>query len=126
MNTEEIKRRKVLWSAFSDLWLDNEVQQYTIDHIALKMKQSGYSLAELKHIYQHEVAPAVYRNLLVVTGVWDGFDEDWLFNEINNNLNKPSFWKKFCFYINKSKMFYATKDDWDTLETLFLANTPHD
>ena len=116
----DLEKRKPLWTAFSDLWLDTEVSQITLNYIAREMKASGYSLAELKHIYQHEVAPVIYQNLLVVAGEWDGFDQTWLHDKIQQNLNKPKIWRKFRFYIGHSGIFYATKEHWATLEKLFL------
>lgn len=117
----ELENRKPLWTAFSDLWLDTEVSQMTLNYIAREMKASGYPLAELKYIYQHEVAPVVYRNLLVVPGgVWTVFDETWLNDAIQQNLSKPKIWRKFRFFISYSGMFYATQEHWATLEKLFL------
>ncbi len=48
--SEQLDRRKIMWSAFSELWLDTEIQEYTLNSIALKMKQSDYSLTELKYL----------------------------------------------------------------------------
>ncbi|MBL1321872.1 MAG: hypothetical protein COA63_012545 [Methylophaga sp.] len=59
----DLEKRKLLWTAFSDLWLDTEISQMTLNYIAREVKQSGYSLAELKHIYQHEVAPCCIAKL---------------------------------------------------------------
>jgi hypothetical protein len=123
---EELDKRKRLWSAFSDLWLDTEISQMTRTYIVREMKDSGYSLVDLKHIYQHEVAPVVYRNLNTVTGEWAGFNEEWLHEEIQKNINKPNWWKKFWFYINQSTMFYATKEEWDKLEELFHRDINYD
>ena len=116
----DLDKRKAVWTAFSDLWLDTEISQMTLNYIAREMKSSGYSLAELKYIYQHEVAPVVYQNLLVVAGEWAGFDETWLHNKIQQNLSKSKIWRKFRFFISHSGMFYATKEHWATLEKLFL------
>ncbi len=116
----DLEKRKALWTAFSDLWLDTEVSQMTLNYIAREMKASGYPLAELKYIYQHEVAPVVYQNLLVVAGEWAGFDEAWLHDKIQQNISKPKVWRKVRFFMRHSGMFYATKEHWATLEKLFL------
>ncbi len=119
-------RRKIIWSAFSELWLDNEIDQSDLERIAQIMKESNYSLIELKSIYQHEVAPVVYHNLLGVAGVWGGFDESWLFEEIQRHISKKKFCSKFYFYLKKPIMFYATKQHWATLEILFLSENHDD
>ncbi len=115
----DLEKRKPLWTDFSELWLDTEIQPDTLNYIALEMQQSGYSLSELKDIYQHEVAPVVYQNLLVIAGEWAGFDEVWLHSRIQHYLRKPKIWRKFRGFISRPGMFYATKDHWATLETLF-------
>jgi hypothetical protein len=118
---EDLEKRKQLWLAFSDLWLDTELDQADLERIAAKMLESGYSITELKHIYQHEVAPVVYQNLLIVAGEWAGFDEVWLYDKIQQHLSKPKVWRKFRFFISYAGMFYATKQHWATLEELFLS-----
>jgi hypothetical protein len=116
----DLEKRKALWTAFSDLWLDTEISQMTLNYIVREMKASGYSLAKLKYIYQHEVAPVVYQNLLIVAGEWAGFDEAWLYDKIQQNLSKPKIWRNFRFFISRPGMFYATKEHWATLEKLFI------
>lgn len=122
----ELEKRKPLWTAFSELWLDTEIDSATLNYIAREMKQSGYSLAELKYIYQHEVAPVVYQNLLIVAGEWAGFDEEWLHNKIQQNISEPKIWRKFRFFISYSGMFYATKEHWAALEKLFIEDLNND
>ena len=45
-------------------------------------------------ICDNEIAPVVYKNLLSpVGGVWSGFDETWLFQQILTEMNKPKRWQ---------------------------------
>ena len=94
LSQEEIERRKPVWLALSELWLDTELTELDINHIATKMVDSGYSLTELRVICDNEIAPVVYKNLLSpVGGVWSGFDETWLFQQILTEMNKPKRWQ---------------------------------
>jgi hypothetical protein len=74
----EIERRKPVWAALSDLWLDTALTDDDLQRIAGVMKRSEYSINELKDIFLFGVAPEVFLNLLTVTAEWAGFDEEWL------------------------------------------------
>ena len=93
LSPEEIERRKPVWLALSDLWLDTELTDSNINYIATVMVDSGYSLSELRVICDSEIAPIVYKNLLSVAGVWSGFDPHWLFEQIIAEMNKPNRWQ---------------------------------
>ena len=93
LSKDELARRKPVWLALSELWLDTELTEVDINHIATKMVESGYSLAELRVICDSEIAPVVYSNLRSPAGVWDGFDEHWLFEQIIAEMNKPKRWQ---------------------------------
>ena len=49
--SEEIEKRKPIWQAISDLWLDNEMQDFEIRHIVELMQKSEFSIEELNHIF---------------------------------------------------------------------------
>ena len=74
----ELERRKPVWSALSDFWLDNELDEQDENRIARVLLQSRYSMAEIEHMLWHEVAPVVFLNCYVATGAWGLFDDDWL------------------------------------------------
>ena len=88
----ELRRRRPLWVALSELFLDQETDEYTLRHIARIVAASGYSDQEVRDIYWHEVAPLLAGNMLVVAGVWDGFDKDWLCAQAARNAaRRPRF-----------------------------------
>ncbi len=112
----EIDRRKPVWAALSELWLDTELAQDDFRRIAGVMKATGYNLARLREIYLFEVAPVVFGNLLVA-GEWAGFDEEWLFNEAAKRARGRSLCLRAFVSIGFGKwlMTYATEGHWDTL-----------
>lgn len=64
-----------VWHAFSELFLDTELQPYDYQYIAKRLSASGYPREELWRILQDEVAPAFSWNLLSVAGEWEGWSE---------------------------------------------------
>ena len=90
LDEAEIERRKPVWAALSELWLDTELEDEDLRRIAGVMSQSGYSVDELREIYLFEVAPVVSPNLLSVAGEWAGFDEGWLFAEVARQARRRS------------------------------------
>jgi hypothetical protein len=76
MRTElEIDRRLPVWHAFSDLFLDTELQADDYRRIAAALRSSGYTPAELRAILADEVGPAFSFNLLDIAGEWSGWTE---------------------------------------------------
>ncbi len=88
LDESEIERRKLVWAALSELWLDTELADDDLRRIAGAMRDSGYGLGELREIYLFEVAPVVFANLFTVAGEWAGFDQDWLFAEAARRAGK--------------------------------------
>ena len=74
---EDLVRRRWIWQALSDLFLDEESTERTLQYIALIAAECDYTDEELEFIYRHEVAPAVAFNLLDVAGTWGYFDTIW-------------------------------------------------
>ncbi len=75
---DDLTRRRWIWQAISDLFLDDEVTDETLRNIARVAAECGYSDDELDAIYRQEVAPAVAFNFLDVAGAWGYFDTEWL------------------------------------------------
>jgi hypothetical protein len=80
---EELEKRKPVWIALSDLFLDTDVRMSYV-HIACVLAESDYSLEGLYKILDKEVTPALQHNLLDVAGDWAGFPDDWVVETIIN------------------------------------------
>ena len=116
LTAEEIERRKPVWSALSELWVDTELTQSDLNHIATTMVDSGYSLSELRVICDSEVAPVVYSNALSVAGVWTGFNEAWLHQQIITHMNKPKRWQDALLDpIRRIFILRNSESDWPLL-----------
>lgn len=69
MTPEELQRRRPLWDAMPDLFLDTEVRWY-VPWVALACARSGHDEATLERVFWHEVYPEAIPNLLQVAGDW--------------------------------------------------------
>jgi hypothetical protein len=112
-----IERRKPVWAALSELWLDTELADDDLRRIAGVMGRSGYGVEELREIYLFEVAPVVSPNLWTVAGEWAGFDEGWLFAAATRRARKRSpvlralVWSGLGGWL----MTFATEQHWRRL-----------
>ncbi|HEV2817911.1 MAG TPA: hypothetical protein VGW40_11910 [Allosphingosinicella sp.] len=70
------QHRLPVWHAFSDLFLDTELQPGDYRRIADVARRSGYSPEELRLILESEVARAFAFNFLDVAGEWTSWSED--------------------------------------------------
>lgn len=107
LNESEVIRRKPLWTALSDLFLDTELQDFQLTDIAEKMKASGYTLEEIDRILREEVFPVLIPNMASAAGEWAGFDEEWLHNAILQS-KPPGTFRKVMNRIS----FRVIQSDW--------------
>jgi hypothetical protein len=116
----EFERRKPVWTAFSEFWLDTELDESDLARIAGVATAFHYNIAELRDIYLYEVAPVVYLNAWSVAGVWTGFDEEWLRTEARRRAERRSLWLRFWIFIRIGRWFmtHATERHWHRLVTL--------
>jgi hypothetical protein len=82
---KDIERRRPVWEALSDLFLDTELQDLHFRYIARVLAESGYDDQEVQKILHHEVAPVCLPSLMSLTGAWAGFPLDWLEERILRN-----------------------------------------
>jgi hypothetical protein len=76
------EQRLDLWRALSQLFLDTEVDDVTFKYIARTISESGRSLSEVEDILWYEVYPVLESNLRSVAGVWDGWPDSWLLQNL--------------------------------------------
>lgn len=76
----ELSRRRPVWEAMSNFFLDTELDENALREIATSLAKSGYSVPELEDILETELGPLLHGNLHVGTlaGVWDGFDVNFI------------------------------------------------
>ncbi|UOQ54728.1 DUF7079 family protein [Hymenobacter cellulosivorans] len=88
LSSSEIQRRKPVWIALSEFYLDTELERNDIARIRSVIVESGYSKQQVLAMNYNEVAPIVIANTLGVAGVWSEFDQQWLVESILERLNR--------------------------------------
>jgi len=77
------EERLQMWRALSTLFLDTEIDDETYKYIARTIKESNYSIQDAENILWYEVYPVLEKNLKSVAGVWDGWSDTWLLQNLN-------------------------------------------
>jgi hypothetical protein len=98
-----------VWRAFSDLFLDTELQETDFQFIARVLLESRYTEEELEAILYREVFPVCIWNVRSIVGEWAGFNEDWLQKQILGNARK--FWKGWRIFQPDR---YMVRDEWES------------
>jgi hypothetical protein len=108
--SEETERRRPVWEALSDLFLDTELDSRDLQGIAHILARSGYDDDELATILYYEVYPVCISNLVSTAGEWGLFDGSWLQNQILANENRPWMtWRVFQWGR------WMIRDDWQKI-----------
>jgi len=110
--SSDLERRRPVWVALSEFFLDTEFQPGDLQRIAQVLADSGYSDEELEYIFRREVSPAVGANLLSVAGEWAGFDPEWLEARI---LERERGWSRWLPAYGATRL---VRDDWDHVQRL--------
>lgn len=84
------KGRLTLWIALSDLFLDTEVDERTVRHIAQTIDDSAFTLEQVEDILWYEVYPALESNLRSPAGMWSGWPDEWLKETIESTPRPAS------------------------------------
>lgn len=109
--------REEVWLTLSELWLDSQLDELGLQHIARQLRAAGLSPAELQHIMLYEVAPVVWLNHWSVAGVWDGFDPPWLFAGCRRNQRRGRWHRLKCRLLRRP-MTYACSSEWQRILAL--------
>ena len=109
----DLLNRRPVWEAMSELFLDTELQENSLSHIASTLTQSPYSLDELESILFHEVYPVLVPNLLQTAGEWAGFDAAWLEAKIIERTRRRRIFKRMPQFSR-----WMIRDDWNRVKEL--------
>lgn len=91
LTDRELQRRRPVWEALSWFFLDTELTHENRVKLAQTITDSGYTPAQIRVILWEELFPVVASNLHDRTGVWEGFDLDWLQAQILSGSRRPSW-----------------------------------
>jgi hypothetical protein len=105
----DLERRRPVWSALSELYLDTELDDRDHERIAAVLIDSGYSTGQLEEILYRELHPVLHMNLLSVAGEWAGFDPGSLEEQI---LRRRPLRARLAIVPGK----WMVRSEWATLE----------
>lgn len=80
--------------ALSRRFLDTEKTTKELDTIASSLRSLDIPSHTLGRILRYDVFAILYPNLLSSTGVWEGFDEDWLLGQVETRRSTAAGWVK--------------------------------
>lgn len=115
LSAPELVRRRPVWVALSELYLDTELPDFTHRHIAQVLLTSGYSWPELRRIDREEVFPVLYPNLLSVAGEWALFEEEWLVPAIQAALARRTRLSSVFLRWLYARLRRLTAADWQAI-----------
>ena len=100
--------------ALSDLFLFNGPLDEDFTRIAKILISTRLTRPDLESLFRNDVAFLLYRNQLMIDGVWGGFDETWLFTEINKKRMQrhASAWVRFIDMIRALIRSKSYEDYW--------------
>ena len=93
-----------IWRALSDLFLDTEIDELTFNYIATTISENSASLSDVEEILWFEVYPVLESNLRSVAGVWEGWSDEWLLQNLPASVRpkaiqgKPTIIKEIRHY----------------------------
>ena len=117
---ENLEKRKAVWAALSDLFLDTDVS-LNYEYIAGICAESSFTLEELKEILENEVAPVCSKNLLSIAGEWSGFDEEWLESNIKKGIQaRQGMFKKLLKPLKNIGFNTYIEHHWKKLESIII------
>jgi hypothetical protein len=93
LTLKEVERRKPVWQALSNMYLDTDNTEEEFQRIAKVIMSAGYSIDEADIINRQEVFPLVGTNLLSVAGdwAWDSYDQELIAHAVVS-LRRKSTW----------------------------------
>lgn len=78
----DVERRRPVWLALSDLFLDTELDEADLCRIGDSLARTPFGVDELELMLFRDVYPVCIRNLSSFAGEWAGFNPAWLEAEI--------------------------------------------
>ncbi len=107
-----IQTRSPIWEALSEFFLDTELGDKDYLRISQVLAASPYSVKEVEDILRFEVYPVLIDNLQSPAGGWEGFDTQWLREQIEPKLNKRPLIRRPLF------LWWMVRPHWDRVSTL--------
>ncbi|OCG25456.1 hypothetical protein A9G11_02195 [Gilliamella sp. wkB108] len=112
---EHVLSEEKLYEALSDLFVDNEIDYKQIASVA-----KLFPINHVELVLFNYVAPVCFYNLTTpVPPVWQGFDSDYLINEINKiKKNENTYLGKMKIHMLSKYLRFKFSYEWKMLKKL--------
>ena len=124
LSEEEIRRRIPVWTALAEFYLDNDLEDTELMHIARRIRKAGYTLPEAKAMLKYEVGPVFIRNGLGAPGRWGLWLEDEVHELVVNRLKNFRVWERIPYWRDIWYRFQTFWFDeyWQKVEEYYAAS----
>jgi hypothetical protein len=76
------QQEKRAYTILSELFLDTEHTQLELNYLTSSLRPLGIPVPTLEHMLRYDLFTTLSPNLLSIAGEWQGFDEDWLLQQM--------------------------------------------
>ncbi len=121
LTSEEMERRRPVWKAMSEFFLDNHLHDSDKQHIAEVLLKSGYSIDELQKILWGDISPVLWPNLILVAGEWTPWDMDFVEHQILSSPAGPV--RRWCSYLAGG---HVATSDWRDVVAIMSSSMKSD
>jgi hypothetical protein len=88
LQNTELHLRLPVWSALAELFADSELSTKDKQHLAIRLRESRYSVEEIELILRDEVFPTFGGNLLTTAGNWTGWSDEEVQQRVLQRLDR--------------------------------------
>jgi len=74
----------------SELFLDTEHTELELNYLTSSLRPLGIPVLTLEYMLRYDLFPILLPNRLSVAGVWQGFNEDWLLQQVQDRRSAAS------------------------------------
>jgi len=113
----EIADRLPLWAALSALFLDTEHDQTSLARSAESIAATGCGAREAAKVLDHDVAPALYPNLLSVAGEWTFWTDDEVRAAVMQHLGRGTL-RRWMARARACTVRQAYASDWKAIAAM--------
>ncbi len=82
----DLKLRRPVWQAMSEIWLHEDITDYDLNYIAIRLSDTEFSSEELRTIFYTEVVPVVKKGQYIMNSKWFVIEANWLEDSILKHL----------------------------------------
>ncbi|MBX3397052.1 MAG: hypothetical protein KF841_16990 [Phycisphaerae bacterium] len=121
---QDLANRRIAWENLATLFLDTDFTEEQLAQIAHSLRTTGYSIADMEHILEVELAPLLYVNRCSPAGEWSGFDTPWIENAVQNGRHREIHkWYRWLDRLRFRRALQSVKEEYWHLVASYLSRS---